>query len=137
MLVQKEPRNGNASPHQPRCRHPPGGVLWVHASHRNICESEHFFSYSLDRGFLLPLLRKEQVMKVCHSSPHSLAAPSYGKKNDSSDWRMDRDSHDSEYNPCCSGKYGPWMDGLSPLKIFIFSIQVSPLSLHPASRRQN
>lgn len=28
---------------------------------------------------------------------------------------MDRDPHDSEYNPyCCSGRASPWMDGLSP-----------------------
>ena len=38
---------------------------------------------------------------------------------------MDRDPHDSEYNPCCSGKYGPWMDGLSP-----FSSQMSHFSSH-------
>ena len=84
-------------------------------------------------------------MKVCHSSPHSLAAPSYGKKNDSSDWRMER------VHPSMGHIYQSSMDYilnhenlcpslpplLSPLKIFIFSIQVSPLSLHPASRRQN
>lgn len=85
------------------------------------------------------------VMNVCHSSPHSLAAPSYGKKNDSSDWRMER------VHPSMGHTYQSSMDYilnhedlcpslpplLSPLKIFIFSIQVSPLSLHPASSRQN
>ena len=38
---------------------------------------------------------------------------------------MDRDAHDSEYYPCCSGKCGPWMDGLSP-----FTSQRSHFSSH-------
>lgn len=45
---------------------------------------------------------------------------------------MDRDSHDSEYNPCCSGKYGPWMDGLSP-----FSSQMSHFSSHRMGQLEN
>lgn len=38
---------------------------------------------------------------------------------------MDRDAHDSEYDPCCSGKCGPWMDGLAP-----FTSQRSHFSSH-------